>query len=336
MSQSTDTALTRIKGQSEELMFTVLDNLIWPLLLLGLLAFGLLLPEIFLTQQNLVYLLYASAALGAVVLGESLCLLSGNFDLSVGAIVGFSAMATAMALTQWLPGLPGVAGVVLILAIGGFIGLLNGVAVAHFGINPFLQTLAFLIIFNGATIALNTSSIFDLPASYLFIGGEEAFGIPIAVSLVFALYLVAWYCLRHTPFGLAIYAVGGDERAASKAGIDEKKVVLAVFVLSGALCGLGGLILTGFTGAATPALGNNMVFPAYAAAVIGGISLFGGRGNIVGAMAGVLLLGTFEAGLVMMSIDPSVIDMINGIILLFAIFLYTWAERLREEILSEE
>ncbi len=319
----------------DNLTLLLLDNLVWPILVVTFLGFSIVLPESFLTVSNIRFLLLSSAALGTLALAESICLLSGHFDLSIGSLAGFSAMVTGLFMAQWFPGTPAIVGIGVIVLVGALLGLLNGVSVAYLGVNPFLQTLAFLIIFRGATIAASTYPITDVPEQYLYPGGGELLpGVPVAVVVLVALFAVAAFLLKYRPFGLAVYAVGGNERASQEAGINTARVVLVVYVISGALAGVSGLLYTGFLGAATPSLGDGSLFPAFAAAVIGGISIFGGRGNILGALGGVLLLGTIQAGLVMLDIQPTVIRMTNGVILLAAILLYTGIERYRKRALQ--
>jgi ribose/xylose/arabinose/galactoside ABC-type transport system permease subunit len=323
-------------------MLFALDNLIWPILLVAFLAFSVLLPEIFTQYRNIEFLLYTSAGLGAIALAESICLISGNFDLSVGSIAGFSAMAAALFLTSWFPGVPGIVGIVVLLAVGGTIGFLNGFFIAKFNVNPFLQTLSTLIIFEGGILVLSSRSVYGLPESYLWLGGDDITlggllpqGIPVAIFFMLGLFVAVWFMLSKTRFGRAIYATGGDEESAAEAGIATDRVIIAVFVLSGMLSATGGLLLTGFNGGATPTLGTQQLFPAFTAAVIGGISLFGGRGNVLNALGGVLLLGTIAAGLVMLNIDPQIVQTINGTVLFSAILLYTFVQRFRERLLSD-
>jgi len=320
----------------KELIVLFMDNLVWPLLVIVFLAFSFFLPDSFLTTRNIQFLLYSSAALGMIALAESLCLISGNFDLSVGSIAGFSAMFTGTFLAQWVPSTPGIAGLALILFVGGFIGLLNGVSISYLGVNPFLQTLAFLIIFQGGILLISNTAQTALPDLYTFVGGGTiSFGIPFAIVLMLAVYAFFGLMLKYSRFGQKVYAVGGNTDAAEEAGINTQRVILYVYILSGVLSALGGLLFTGFLGAATPTLGENALFPAFAAAVIGGISLFGGRGKIVGALGGVLLLGTIEAGLVMLRVDPNTIQTTTGIVLLVAILLYTFIEKYRSRLLAE-
>lgn len=324
----------RLGDDREAILLFLLDNLVWPILIVVFLGFTLALPESFLTSTNIEFLLYSSAGLGAIALGEAICLLSGNFDLSVGAVAGFTAMVGANVLANWFPGLPGIAGIAVILGLGAFIGMLNGFSVGYLGVNPFLQTLSFLIIFEGGVLAISPYPVSDLPASYLYLGSGEIASIPFAVFLLVIIFALFALILKYTKFGLKVYAVGGNEDASREAGIDTKRVTLTVYVISGLLAALGGLIYTGFLSAATPALADNDLFPAFAACIIGGISLFGGRGKLTGALAGVLLLGTIEAGLVMLAVDPNIIRVINGGVLLSAVLAFTYIERFRGSLSS--
>lgn len=333
--------ISQLTEDRTRMMLFTLDNLIWPILLVAFVIFSVLLPEIFTQYNNIEFLLYTSAGLGAIALAEAICLISGNFDLSVGSIAGFSSMAAALFLTEWFPGAPGVAGILVILAVGGTIGFLNGFFIAKFDVNPFLQTLSTLIIFEGGILVLSTRSVYGLPESYLWLGGGDVTlggllpeSAPIAIFFLLLLYIGVWFMLTKIPFGRKVYAVGGNEDSAAEAGIDTDRVVITVFVLSGMFAAMGGLLLTGFNGGATPTLGTAQLFPAFTAAVIGGISLFGGRGNILNALGGVLLLSTIAAGLVMLNIDPQIVQAVNGVVLFSAILLYTFVHRYRERLLS--
>ncbi|GGN88443.1 MULTISPECIES: ABC transporter permease [Haloarcula] len=341
--------LDRTSGESTKWLLWGLDNMIWPIVIVTFAVFAVLMPEVFTSASNIQFMLYSSAGLGALVLAESLCLLSGNFDLSIGSIAGFSAMVTALFLNTWFPSTPGLVGVVLVLAIGGAIGFVNGVSIGYFGINPFLQTLAFFIIFRGAVFLLSTITVAPLPESYLFIGGAlvgdlpligEAGSIwlidsiPIAVLLIVGLYAATWFVMNYRRIGLAIMAVGGDENAAEEAGIPRERVLLIVFTTSGVLSGLAGLLYTGYLSAAPPGLAEGDLFPAFAGAVIGGISLTGGRGDIENAFGGMFLLTMIQVGLVQVGVGGDAIQFINGLVLLLAIYLYTTEAKIRHRLLS--
>jgi ribose/xylose/arabinose/galactoside ABC-type transport system permease subunit len=319
---------------TDYLLVRALENIIWPILILSFVVFSFLVPEIFASLDNVQFILYASAPLGVLVLAESICLLSGNFDLSVAATAGFSAMFAALVLTQWFPGTPALIGILVVLTVGGVIGLLNGISIGLLGVNPFLQTLTFFIIFGEGTSVLSSLSISSLPERYLYLGDGTLLGVRVAVLVLLVLFVAAWVLSKYSRIGLAVYAVGGDQNAANEAGINTAGVIVLVYVVSGVLSGLAGLLYTGFVGTASPTLADGALFPAFAAAVIGGISLFGGRGNILGALGGVLLLSTIQSGLTLVQVDATLVRVINGVILLIAVLLYTGEERLRTRILS--
>lgn len=323
-----------IGEQRTDVLLMLLDNMVWPILVVSFLVFGVLLPQLFFSFTNVKFIIYSSAALGVLALAESVCLLSGNFDLSVAAIAGFTAMFSALFIHSWFPGMPGIVGIAVALALGAFIGLLNGVSVGILGVNPFLQTLTFYIIFGEATSVLSSLSIANLPASYLFLGGGTVSGVPVAVLVLLVLFVGAWWFFDNTRTGLAVYSVGGDEQASAEAGIDTSRIIVLVYVVSGLLSGLAGLMYAGYIGTAAPTLANGALFPAFAAAVIGGISLFGGRGNILGALGGVLLLSIIQSGLVLLSVPATWVRVVNGLILLAAVLLYTGEERLRRRLLT--
>ncbi|MFB6106864.1 MAG: ABC transporter permease [Halobacteriaceae archaeon] len=316
------------------LLVQALENMIWPILVVTFLVFTVLVPQIFASADNISFILYSSAPLGLLVLAESLCLLSGNFDLSVGANAGFSAMFAALFLTRWFPGVPAWSGIVVVLAVGGVIGLLNGISIGVLGVNPFLQTLTFFIIFGEGTSVLSSLSLSNLPEPYLYLGDGSLGALPVAVVVLLALFVASWLVLRYSRLGIAVYAVGGDRNASDEAGINTSRIIVFVYVASGVISGLAGLLYTGYIGTASPTLADGALFPAFAAAVIGGISLFGGRGNILGALGGVLLLSTIQSGLVLVNVDATLVRVINGVILLLAVLLYTGEERLRQRILS--
>jgi ribose/xylose/arabinose/galactoside ABC-type transport system permease subunit len=328
-------ALRRILGvdRTEAILFA-LDNMIWPILLVASIVFATVVP-VFSSPGNIRAMLFGTAALSAIVLGESLCLLSGHFDLSVGATAGFTAILTALVLTEWLPGLSGPTGIALILSVGALIGLINGVSITYIGVNPFLQTLAMLMILSGSIKLLSTAALTGLPEVYLYPGGGQIGSIPFAIILMAVLYAAFGVWLKFSAFGRAIYAVGGNKHAAMESGINTSRVVILVYVLSGVLSALGGLLYTGFLGVAPPTIGQNDVFPAFAAAVIGGVSLFGGRGHVVGAAGGVILLAAVESALVLSGVEATAVDVINGVVLLVAIVVYTMEERIRQRLITK-
>jgi len=280
-------------------------------------------------------IMWGAVPIGLLVLAESLCLLSGHFDLSIGSIAGFSAMFTGMLLgtcpSCWSVTTSPWIGFAIILTVGSLIGLINGVMIAKVGLNPFLQTLAFLIIFEGAKTAMQTQPVTGLPDLYTQVGGMPRF----AIGLMLVAFLIIGLVLRYTSFGQAIYALGSSEHSAREVGIDTERLIIVVYTVSGLLSAIAGLMLTGFVGVVPPLIGEGLVFQAFAGAVIGGISLFGGRGKITGALGGVILIQVVQSALNNSQfIGATQIQMINGIVLLVAILLYSTQTKLRSRILA--
>lgn len=319
---------------TDNIMLRLLDNMIWPILGVVVLGIALFVPQTFRNLRSLELVMYGAVPLGLLVLAEGLTLLSGNFDLSIGAVAGFSAMVGGMTLGTCLScwGLTAnpFVGIGVVLLVAGAIGMVNGIMISKYNVNPFLQTLSFLIIFEGAKTALNTQPVSGLPSAYLYPGGNSW----VAISILLIVFAVIGIVLRYTEFGQAILAIGSDEDSARDVGIDTDRVIIAVFTLSGLLSGLAGLMLTGYVGVVPPSIGEGMVFQAFAGAVIGGISLFGGRGKVSGALGGVILLGIIEAALNISGVDATQVQMANGLILLFAILLYNSKANLRASILA--
>ena len=322
----------RTFGDRDDVMLTLLDNMMWPILaivLLGVLAF---VPQTF---RSVELILWGAVPIGLLVLAESLCLLSGHFDLSIGSIAGFSAMFTGMLLgtcpSCWSVTTSPWIGFAVILLVGSLIGLVNGVMIAKVGLNPFLQTLAFLIIFEGAKTAMQTQPVTGLPSLYTQVGGTPRF----AIGLMLVAFLIAGLLLRYTSFGQAVYALGSSEHSAREVGVDTERLIIVIYTISGLLSAIAGLMLTGFVGVVPPLIGEGLVFQAFAGAVIGGISLFGGRGKITGALGGVILIQVVQSALNNSPvIGATQIQMINGMVLLAAILLYSTQTKLRSRILA--
>lgn len=330
--------ITNLRGSEriQGVVPVILEHMIWPILLFTLIIAGVLVPSLFTNLRSFQLVLYSSAPLGILVLAESICLLSGHFDLSIGSTAGFSAILTGM-LVGGCPECWGIIGspylaIGIILAVGGLIGLANGILIARYDVNPFLQTLSFLIIFGGAKTALTTQPVTNLPSEYLYLGSHAN----IAIMLLIVMFLVFAFIMRYTNFGQSVYAVGSAKESARAVGVNTDRIIILVYVISGVLAGLAGLLLTGYTTIVPPDIADSMVFPAFAAAIIGGISLFGGRGRISGALGGVLLLGIVQSALQLSGVKAPQIDMVNGIVLLIAILLYNMKENIRSQFLSGE
>ncbi|WP_423747423.1 ABC transporter permease (plasmid) [Haladaptatus sp. SPP-AMP-3] len=320
---------------TDDVLLVLLENMIWPILALVVLGVFLMVPQTLAATSSIQLILWGGVPIGLLVLAESICLLSGHFDLSIGAIAGFSGMFTGMVIgtcpSCWSITHSAVVGFVLISVVGATIGIVNGIMVGRFGINPFLQTLAFLIIFQGARTALQTQPVTGLPRLYIYPGGTAN----VAIAILVIAFVVFGIVMRYSRFGQAVYATGSDEHSAREVGIDTERVIIGVYAISGFLSAIAGLMITGFTGVVPALIGDGLVFQAFAGAVIGGVSLFGGRGKVTGALGGVILIQIIQSALNnSAAVGATQIQMINGVVLLIAILLYSTQERIRGRILA--
>ena len=312
---------------------SVLDNLIWLILAVALVAFSIIVPG-FLTIPILANVLLYSTFLGVMVIGETLCLLTGNFDLSVESVLAFTAMLGAVMMTGDTSvhglGFSPLLAVPLMVTAGAAIGLVNGVSVAKLKINPFVVTLATMIIFRGLTVVLTQSqSVVGLPGMYAAVATTSIGPISTLVIVTAALYLVFHLLVTRTLFGRKLFAVGGNRSVSFAFGLNPDRVVIIAFVLSGALAAIAGWFLSARLDAAVPSMGEGMTFDVMAAAVIGGISLNGGKGSLIGALGGVLLLGSINTALTVALVDPWWFNVVRGVVIFVAVGLDTLKHRIR-------
>ncbi len=292
-----------------------------------ILIIGAFVNPAFLTADNFINVAQESAALGAVVVAETLILLTGKFDLSLQSTYGLAPMVGAWLIvskdgqglgTNWNPFL----GIAIVLLIGLAVGTLNGFLVIKLGFNAFIFTLAMLILLAGIQVGIvGGRTIYHLPAAYIYLGSQSLLGVPVSVWITGAIFLLSALFLRYHRVGRAIYAIGGNTEAARAAGIHVDRVRIGIFIVASLLAALAGLMTAGQVVAVTASQGNNLIFSVFAAAVIGGISLEGGRGRMVGALTGVILLALVTNILILSQIQTFWIDAANGLIILIALAL---------------
>jgi simple sugar transport system permease protein len=279
----------------------------------------------FLTASNLINVAQGSAALGAVVVAETLILLIGKMDLSLQSTYGLAPMVGAWLIvskdgqglgTLWNP----YVGIAIVLLVGALIGVVNGLLIVKLGFNAFIFTLAMLILLAGIQIGIVSGrTVYHLPNEYIYLGSQSLLGIPVSVWVTGIIFLLAALFLRYHRVGRAIYAIGGNAEAARAAGIRVDRVRIGVFIVASVLAALAGLMTAGQVVAVTSNQGSNLIFSVFAAAVIGGISLDGGRGRMLGALTGVILLALVTNILVLSAIQTFWIDAATGLIILIAL-----------------
>ncbi|MHC5256679.1 ABC transporter permease [Streptomyces sp. UC4497] len=293
--------------------------------LLLLLVLGAVLNDSFLTEQNIISILGSSAALAMVVLAESLVLISGKFDLSLESVVGIApAFGALLVLPVAQSGFgtefPVAVSLLAVLVAGACIGAFNGVLVVKLKLNAFIVTLAMLIVLRGLLVgATKGKTLFGMPDAFFALATSTFLRVPMSVWFAAIAFGVAGLVLKYHRVGRALYAIGGNAEAARAAGIRVERVMLGVFVVAGVLASVGGIMQTGYVGAISANQGNNMIFTVFAAAVIGGISLDGGKGTMFGALTGVLLLGVVQNMLTLAQVPSFWIQAIYGGIILLAL-----------------
>ncbi|HLZ64246.1 MAG TPA: ABC transporter permease [Ktedonosporobacter sp.] len=290
-----------------------------------LLIIGAFVNPHFLTADNLINVAQESAALGAVVVAETLILLIGKMDLSLQSTYGLAPMVGAWLIvskdgqglgTMWNPYL----GIAIVLLVGLIVGAINGFLIVKLGFNAFIFTLAMLILLAGIQIGIVSGrTVYHLPDEYIYLGSQSLLGVPVSVWVTGVIFLLAALFLRYHRVGRAIYAIGGNAEAARAAGIRVDRIRIGVFIVASLLAALAGLMTAGQVVAVTSNQGNNLIFSVFAAAVIGGISLDGGRGRMLGALTGVILLALVTNILVLSQIQTFWIDAATGLIILIAL-----------------
>lgn len=286
---------------------------------------GAVVNPVFFTPSNLINVAEGGAALGMVVVAESLILLTGKFDISLQGTFGLAPLLGAWLiapkaseglgteLSPWL-------GLVVVMFVGLAVGTFNGVLVIKANFNAFIFTLAMSILLTGLQLGwLGGQTVYNLPEAFIYLGAESWFGIPVAVWVTIATFAVAAWFLRYHRIGRAMYAIGGNLEAARAAGIQVDRIRIGVFMVASVLAAIGGLMQAGRVTAVTAGQGSNLIFGVFAAAVIGGISLEGGRGRIVGALTGVILLSLVTNILTLSNISSTWIDAVDGAIILIAL-----------------
>ncbi len=279
-----------------------------------LLAFGLMSPK-FLAPSNLSNIVVQSSSTAVVAIGMTFVLLTGGVDLSVGAVM-FVAGALAGKLS--LGGGQFAAAAALMLLVGIAAGGINALLVARLGLIPFVATLGTYYVGRGFSLWITKTRAMNLPDAFLQVSSAGVAGIPLPILVLAAVLALAHLALSRTPYGRRIYAVGWDAEAARKAGIPTGLILGSVYVISGFCAAVGGLLSLGQLGAVGPKLGENKEFLAIAAAVLGGTSLFGGRGRVFpGTLLGALLMQSVENGLTLLNADPYLYKLvISGVIFL--------------------
>jgi ribose transport system permease protein len=281
-----------------------------------LLVFGMM-SDKFLTPDNLTQILVQSASTAVVATGMTFVLLTAGVDLSVGAIMFIGAgIAGKMALA----GQPLPLCLLAMVGVGALAGAINALLITRLRLVAFIATLATLYIGRGVGRWVTQTRAMNLPDSFLTLGSTKWVGIPLPLWIAGTVILAAQFILSNTPFGRHLYAVGNNPEAAKKAGLRTTRLLAAVYVLCGLCAGVGGILALSQLGSVSPKFGELYEFDAITAAVLGGTSLFGGRGKVFpGTVLGAVLLKSIFNGLVIVQADPYLYPLITSTIIFAAV-----------------
>jgi ribose transport system permease protein len=260
----------------------------------------------------------SAAALAAVSFGQTFAILTAGLDLSVGSIVALVSIVGAIVMRDY-----GIwAGMIASLVTGAGVGLVNGIVITRFKVFPFITTLAMMSIVSGLALSLSGGvAVTGVPGRFTDLAYELVWGVPIPVLIALMVLLIAFLVLQYTRLGRRIYAVGGNEEAARLSGIQIGTVKVAAYVFSGMCAAVGSIILTARVASGQPSLGTTLPLESVAAVVLGGISLFGGRGSVVGVAFGVLFVSILSNGLNLLNVPSYTQMMVIGGALILAVAL---------------
>lgn len=315
----------------------ILRHFTWFLVVALFVLLGAFEPAL-LHPRTIAFVFYISSLAGFLIYGQSICLITGNFDLSIARIAGISALTGALILTSWLPGTPGLLMVVFVLALGGTLGFINGMLVGKLRINSFLATLSTYLIYLYLAYFLVAAPIEGaaLPRVYMWLGSAKA---EVAgVNVTFVIFLIVGvlldFVLRRTSFGVYVYATGADPDVSKALGINTGNVLVAAYTIAGVLAGIAGLAFIGFTGSVTNSIAEGQEFWTFAGATIGGVSLRGGRGSIIDVIGGAVFIGLVTVGVLVFNIVPTLRMVIAGFIILSSMLISRGRDLLEEQLLK--
>ena len=306
------------------------QNFIWLVLIALVIIMGIAQPSFF-SVNNLITLLSGEAVKGIMAFGVMFAILSKGIDLTIGASAGLVACITASlvqpadyanALHPGLGTLPAPVVLVIGLVIGALIGAIYGALIAYTKIPPFIATLGAQLICRAAAKIYTNRPVSNLSEGFRFLGSGKIGGFPVIILVFIIMFIISAFLLTQTRFGKNVYAIGGNDQAARVAGINVEKNLILVYVFCSVCAALAGMLLAGRSGSADPAnSGLNYELDAIAAATVGGTSHTGGICRASGVLAGILILGVINNGLVMLKVDDNMTNIVKGLIIVGSVVL---------------
>jgi ribose transport system permease protein len=295
------------------------------MILVALVIFMALVAPNFARVDNFLNIARSISVNAILAAGMTFVILTAGIDLSVGSIIAVSGVVSVLAA---MAGIPAPVAVLAGMAAGGVCGLVNGALTAYLALAPFIVTLGTMTFLRGLAYTMTAGQpIVSSDLSFKVLGNGYLLGIPVPVIIMLVVYLVAWFILERTRYGRHVYAVGGNAEAAQLAGVRVKRVITSVYVIAGACAGLAGVIFAARVISAQPTAGTGYELDAIAAVVLGGTSLAGGRGRIVGTLIGSVILGVLSTGLILMNVPFFTQLLIKGIVIILAVAIDSLKQR---------
>lgn len=286
-------------------------------LLIMMLVFSLN-SKYFFTSNNLLTIALQTSMIAIIALGQTFVLITAGIDLSIGSNMAIAGVVSAMALKS---GMPISVAIILGLLAGVLVGLVNGSLIAYGGLPPFVVTLGTMSIVKGVALFITGGiPVTRLSKSFNVIGNDKIAGIPIPVIITIALTLLFGFVLSKTKLGTRIFAVGSNLEAAKYSGINTKRTIIIVYVFSGLLAAVAGIIMASRIASGQPTAGTGYELYAVAASVIGGVSLAGGEGLLTGTLIGALIIGVLRNGLNLLSVSAFIQEIMIGSVIIIAVF----------------
>ena len=304
-----------------------LRQMVVPLLLLGEVALFAALSENFWTSGNIANVLLNSVDLALIAGGLTFVIILGGIDISTGPALGVVAWVVG---TLTVAGLPAIVVVAAAVALGCIVGLLNGLLVSILNVTAIIATLGTAAVWQTVLFGLWGGSDLFAPPVSVYISSHRTVGMPTVAFFVLVVYLVLWYVSRYRAYGRHVFAVGNDAEGARLSGLNVRRVSMATYVLVGAMVGLGAVVYMARVGVVQASSGADLSLAAIAAVVVGGTSITGGRGSVIGTLFGVLFIAVLQNGVVLTGIPPLWNGVLVGAFILLAVGIDVTSERLSQ------
>ena len=300
------------------------------------LLFAMMRPGIFLSPQNIINILRQVSVIGIAAAGMTCVIIAGGIDLSVGSLIGVTGVVLALFISPekgWGLGIP--LGLLAAVLVGLFVGVGNGFVVNRLKLPPIIATLGAMITLRGCAFLITGGlPIFGFPDGFDLIGQGYIWIIPIPVIIMVIVFAVTYIILNKCRIGRYIYGIGGNEEASWLSGVNVKRIKYFVFAYSGLCCAIAGIVLLSRTNSGTPRGGSGYEMDIITAVVLGGVSIKGGEGRIVGVIAGVLIMGVLANGMIVIGLQDYAQQAVQGLVLIAAVAFDTYAKQRKDKVKS--